>query len=128
MVKGTKAEDVIKVLQLIPLKQRRKVKEVTLDMAGNMGMIVRRSFPEATLAIDRFHVQKLVLDALREIRIKHRWEALDAENDAIESARSKSIKPQNYCPMKIHLNNYWQEADTYSIKQAVNGLKINLKE
>jgi transposase len=92
MVKGTKAEDVIKVLQQIPLKQRRNVKEVTLDMAGNMGLIVRRSFPEATLVIDRFHVQKLVLDALQEIRIKHRWEALDTENDAIENARNKSIK------------------------------------
>lgn len=92
MVKGTKAEDVIRILQQIPLKQRRTVREVTLDMAGNMGLIVRRSFPEATLVIDRFHVQKLVLDALQEIRIKHRWEALDAENDAIEKARSKSIK------------------------------------
>lgn len=92
MVKGTKAEDVIKVLQKIPLKQRRKVKEVTLDMAGNMGLIVRRSFPGATLVIDRFHVQKLALDALQEIRIKHRWEALDAENDAMENARTKSIK------------------------------------
>lgn len=46
----------------------------------------------ATLVIDRFHVQKLALDALQEIRIKHRWEALDAENDAIEYARSKSLK------------------------------------
>ena len=92
MIKGTKAEDVIRILQQIPLKQRRTVKEVTLDMAGNMGLIVRRSFPEATLVIDRFHVQKLVLDALQEIRIKHRWEALDTENDAMENARSKSIK------------------------------------
>jgi len=92
MVKGTKAEDVIKILQQIPLKQRRTVREVTLDMAGNMGLIVRRSFPEATLVIDRFHVQKLVLDALQEIRIKHRWEALDTENEAIENAKNKSIK------------------------------------
>ncbi|WP_285901139.1 MULTISPECIES: transposase [Arenibacter] len=92
MVKGTKAEDVIRILQHIPLKHRRKVREVTLDMAGNMGLIVRKSFPEATLVIDRFHVQKLALDALQEIRIKHRWEALDAENDAIENARNRSIK------------------------------------
>ena len=92
MVRGTKAEDVIRVLQQIPLKQRRTVREVTLDMAGNMGLIVRRSFPEATLVIDRFHVQKLALDALQQIRIKHRWEALDAENDAIENARNKSTK------------------------------------
>lgn len=92
MVKGTKAEVVIKILHKIQSKQRKKVKEVTLDMAGNMGLIVKKSFPNATLVIDRFHVQKLALDALQEIRIKHRWEALDAENDAIEYARSKSLK------------------------------------
>lgn len=92
MVKGTKAETVIKILHKLPLKQRKKVKEVTLDMAGNMGLIVKKSFPNATLVIDRFHVQKLALEALQEIRIEHRWEALDAENNAIEYARSKSLK------------------------------------
>ena len=96
MVKGTKAETVIKILHRIPLKQRKKVKEVTLDMAGNMGLIVRKSFPNATLVIDRFHVQKLSLDALQEIRIKHRWDAIDAENDTIESAKkiSANYKPE----------------------------------
>jgi len=92
MVKGTKADTVIKILHKIPLKQRNKVKEITLDMAGNMGLIVKKLFPNATQVIDRFHVQKLVLDALQEIRIKHRWEAIDAESDAIEKARNKSLK------------------------------------
>lgn len=92
MVKGTKAEAVIKILHKIPLKQRKKVKEVTLDMAGNMGLIVKKAFPEATLVIDRFHVQKLGSDALQEIRIKHRWEAIDAENDAIENAKNRSLR------------------------------------
>jgi len=92
MVKGAKAEVVIRILHKIPLKQRKKVKEITLDMAGNMGLIIKKSFSNATLVIDRFHVQKLALDALQEIRIKHRWEAIDNENDAIEYARNKSLK------------------------------------
>ena len=92
MVKGTKADTIITILHKVPLKQRKKVKEVTLDMAGNMGLIVKKSFPNATLVIDRFHVQKLALDALQEIRIKHRWEALDTQNDAIEKARNKSLR------------------------------------
>ncbi|WP_415686434.1 ISL3 family transposase [Gillisia hiemivivida] len=92
MIKGTKAETVIRILHKIPVKQRNKVQETTLDMAGNMGLIVKKSFPNATLVIDRFHVQKLALDALQEIRIKHRWEALDMENDAIEYARNKFLK------------------------------------
>jgi len=92
MVKGTKADVVIKILHKIPLKQRKKVREVTLDMAGSMGLIVKKSFPIAVQVIDRFHVQKLALDALQEIRIKHRWEALDTENDAIEKAKNENLK------------------------------------
>jgi transposase len=42
MVKGTKAETVIRILHKIPLEQRKKVKEITLDMAGNMGLIVKK--------------------------------------------------------------------------------------
>jgi len=92
MIKGTKAEAVIKILHKIPLKQRKIVKEVTLGIAGNMGLIVKKSFTNAPLIIDRFLVQKLALDALQQIRIKHRWQAIDAENDAIENARSKKLK------------------------------------
>ena len=98
MVKGTKADVVIKVINKIPLKFRNKVQEVTLDMAGNMGQIVKKSFPNAVLVIDRFHVQKLALDALQEIRIKHRWEVLDDENNAIELARNKGLR---YTPLLL---------------------------
>lgn len=87
MVNGTSSDKVIEVLNKIPLSKRRKVKEVTLDMAGSMNKIVKTSFPKATKVIDRFHVQKLAYDALQEIRIKHRWEAIDAESEAIRDAR-----------------------------------------
>jgi transposase len=92
MVKVTKADAVSQIFQKIPLKQRMKVKEVTLDIAVNIGLIVKKSFPNAALVIDRFHVQKLALDALQEIRIKHRWQVLDNENDAIQYARKIYLK------------------------------------
>ena len=68
-------------------------------MAGNMGLIVKKSFPNATLVVDRFHFQKLALDALQEIKIKHRSEAIDAEKDAIENARNRNFKytPEVLC-------------------------------
>ncbi|WP_208862615.1 ISAon1 family transposase, partial [Flavobacterium hercynium] len=87
MVAGTKADTVISVIDKIPLKQRNLVKEITLDMAGNMELIAKRSFANATLVTDRFHVQKLATEALQEIRIKYRWQAIDNENDAVEKAR-----------------------------------------
>lgn len=92
IIKGTKAENIISILNKIPLKQRNKVTEVTLDMAPNMELIIKRSFPNAILVTDRFHVQKLVVEALQEIRIKHRWEAIDQENESIEKAKSQKKK------------------------------------
>lgn len=87
MVHGTCSDKVVEVLKKIPASKRRMVKEVTLDMAASMNKIVQQSFPKATKVIDRFHVQKLAYDALQEIRIKHRWNAIDEESEAIRNAR-----------------------------------------
>ena len=87
MIKGTQAEQIIAVLEKIPLRVRNKVTEVTMDMAANMIKAIRRCFSNAQRVIDRFHVQKLAYDAVQEARIKYRWEALDEENKLIEEAR-----------------------------------------
>ncbi len=87
IVAGTKAETVISVLKAIPERARRRVTEITLDMAGNMELICKRCFPHATRVTDRFHVQQLATEALQEMRIKHRWEAMDEENEAIERSK-----------------------------------------
>ena len=92
MVAGTKAETVIAIIEKIPLKQRNLVNEITLDMAGNMGLIAKKCFPKAIQVTDRFHVQKLATEALQEIRIKHRWKAIDQENEAMEQAKSSKTK------------------------------------
>ena len=60
MIRGTKAEEVNKYLKKIPEGKRRKVRNITLDMAGSMYQIAKKCFPNATQTIDRFHVQKLM--------------------------------------------------------------------
>lgn len=94
IVAGTKADTVIEILRKMPESLRKKVTEITLDMAGSMRMIAKRCFPRATRVTDRFHVQRLAIEALQEIRIKHRWEALDQENDAIEQAKASQTEYQ----------------------------------
>ncbi len=85
---GTKVEPIIEQLLKIPRTKRNKVKEITLDMANSMKLIARKCFPKAIQVTDRFHVQKLALEALQDIRIKHRWEAIDLENEQIKQAKS----------------------------------------
>tara|TARA_R110002072_G_scaffold164952_1_gene318064 strand:+ start:597 stop:1394 length:798 start_codon:yes stop_codon:yes gene_type:complete len=92
---GTKVEPIIEQLLKISAKKRAKVKEITLDMANSMKTIVKKCFPKAIQVTDRFHVQKLAIEALQDIRIKHRWDAIDLENEQIKQARlnNKTYNP-----------------------------------
>jgi transposase len=92
MVKGTNSEVVKSIIEKIPIKKRRLVKEITLDMAPSMERIAKLSFPNASLVTDRFHVQKLAYDAVQEMRIKYRWEAIEQENLEIELAKETKKK------------------------------------
>jgi transposase len=87
MIAGTRSDEIIKVINQIPKKLRQTVEEITLDMAGSMGLVVDKCFPKTTKVIDRFHVQKLAYDALQEMRIAHRWDAINEETNAIENAK-----------------------------------------
>lgn len=87
MIKGVQSEKVIAVLKKIGLSIRNKVKEVTLDLAATMERIARYSFSKARLVSDRFHVQQLAGDAVQQIRIDYRWEAIELENKEIELAK-----------------------------------------
>jgi len=97
-IKGTRSEDLINVLERLPLQARKQVDEVTLDMAKNIELATKIAFPESTLVTDRFHVVKLATEALQHIRIKLRWKELDKENKAISEAKKQGLK---YKPIQL---------------------------
>lgn len=100
MIRGTKSEDVIRVLEMIHVSKRKRVKKVTLDLSPTMLRIVRSAFPNATMTNDRFHVQKLFYEAIDELRVTYRWMARDLENDEIQRCREQNIE---YVPFR-HTN------------------------
>lgn len=75
------------MLKRIDENRRYAVREVTLDLSDSMRKIVRTAFPRASRVIDRFHIQKLACEAVQEIRIRHRWDAIQQANDEMEYAR-----------------------------------------
>ncbi len=95
IIKGTKADFIVeKFCEKISYKDRLKIKEVSLDFANNMDWIARQIAPQAELVGDRFHAQKFVSEAVSEVRIKYRWEAVEKENEAIKIARQEKIRYQ----------------------------------
>ncbi len=107
-VKGTKASDVISVLMQIPQEQREQVEEVTMDFSDSMYAIVTEAFPKATIVIDCFHIIKRCIEAVEELRLKAKREALKAQNK--EKARFKKkleqlVRSRKYYRKK-HPKNY----------------------
>jgi transposase len=97
IVAGTKSETVIEALEQIPEELLESVEEVTLDLSDSMRKIVRRCFTRAVRVIDRFHIQKLACDAVQEIRIKHRWEAINETSEAMAEAKRLGKKYEPPC-------------------------------
>lgn len=96
MVEGTKSGDIARVLNQIPPKKRKIVAEVTMDMADTMEASVRASFPNATIVIDRFHVQQLVSEAVQEIRIELKRTVTKEENESVKNAKAEG---KRYVPV-----------------------------
>jgi transposase len=92
VINGTQASTITDVLKKIDAQKRNTVTEVSLDMARNMSLAVTDSFPNAAQVTDRFHVVRLVMEAMQHIRVKYRWEAIDEENEQIKQAKQKGEK------------------------------------
>ncbi len=92
IIRGTDVATVSEILLKMPRRRRFQAREITLDMAPNMELIAKTCFPAAKRVIDRFHVQQLAFEAVQEMRIKARWEALDQEAIEIALAKAKGEK------------------------------------
>lgn len=94
MIRGVASDTVVAVLRRVPYEIRQKVRTVTTDLSSAMMMTARAAFPKAMLVNDRFHVQRLVSEAIDQMRIGLRWEILAEENKAIRAhrARRKAVR------------------------------------
>lgn len=63
-------------------------------MSGSMSLIVRKCFPLAKQIIDRFHIQKEFKEALQDLRIQYRWQAMEDENMEIDKCKKEKTEYQ----------------------------------
>lgn len=78
-VKGLKVSDIVAVLMQIPEELRKAVIEVTMDHSDVMNAVVREVFPDARITIDCFHTVQIVGDAIEEIHMQSKREAVKEE-------------------------------------------------
>lgn len=92
VINGTEAQTIQNVLEKIPLNKRQQVKEVSMDMARNMNLAIKNSFINTGIVIDRFHVIRLVMDAMQHVRVQFRWEVIKTENENVKQSKINGVK------------------------------------
>ncbi len=86
--KGVESVNIITLIKKHLNKTLRDhIEEITLDLSPTMNAIARSCFNNAKRVADRFHVQKLAYEAVQQIRIKYRWEAIEQDNQEIKQSR-----------------------------------------
>ena len=88
IVKGTKAETVSKIINMIPEAERAKVTEITMDFSDSMYSIAKACFPNATIVIDCFHIIQRLCESLESMRLKFKRLAV-VENKKAAAAFAK---------------------------------------
>lgn len=89
MVGTLKAKILVEVLSKLGTTVLYKVKTISKDLANNYDWVARQLFLNAIRVGDKFHIIKLALEALQDVRIKYRQEALKEEREQYEAQKEK---------------------------------------
>ena len=128
IIKGTKAQDVAKVLCKIPLADREKVKSITMDLSDSMRAIASLCFPNARVTRDCFHVMKRGGEAIDELRMRFKRDAVKKANkEKIEyNKRQERLRKQRkkYAErMRKKHGGKWHKSKRGRKPEKVNGFK-----
>ena len=80
VAEGRRTEDAVGLIRTLPEAQRAQVAAVAIDMSAAYAAAVREALPDALVVHDRFHVSKLLGEAVDQVRRAEHKE-LSAEGD-----------------------------------------------
>jgi transposase len=106
----------------IPQEKRIEVTEVTMDFSDSMYSIVRAVFPNATIVIDCFHIIKRCGDAVEEIRLR-------SKREAIKDQRKRQAEFRNKLERRVQQRKYYRRRHPRTYKGRKRGRKpVRLNE
>ena len=100
--KGKGADTLAEFFKKLGPERTARLKLVTMDMSDAYIKAVREHAPQVDIVFDRFHVVKLLLDALDEVRKQEYWKLEGAERSDLKNTRfplmrnPRHLRPSDY--------------------------------
>ena len=90
MASTTKHHILEEILSKVPVAVRCKVKTLSRDLAESYDWLARSMFFWAQSVADKFHIVKMALEALQDIRVRYRQEILTTEREGKKDKTKKN--------------------------------------
>ena len=104
MIMTVKTEIICEALGRMPAALLARVKTVSKDLAENYDWVARSMFFSAVRIADKFHVIRLGMEALQDIRIRYRQERLSLERKRNEKWKKSGEKIKDIPPPEVLCN------------------------
>lgn len=88
------SEDLCKHFLEYPYEERAKVKKVVMDLSTLFHSLAKQLFPEAKIIADKFHVIRVVINSLENVRKRIQKEFHDAKRKWFKRSRQLLLKPE----------------------------------
>ena len=103
MASTTKHHILEEILSKVPIAVRCKVKTLSRDLAESYDWLSRSMFCWAQSVADKFHIVKMALEALQDVRVRYRQEILTKER---EDKKDKTKKNRRTSPEEKKSSRY----------------------
>lgn len=88
------SEDLCKHFLEYPYEERAKVKKVVMDLSTLFHSLAKQLFPEAKIIADKFHVIRVVINSLENVRKRIQKEFHDAKRKWFKRSHQLLLKPE----------------------------------
>src|SRR5215208_7426286 len=89
---GKSSDTLGQFFELLGLERSSRIEVVTMDMSGAYIKSVTEHAPQAEIVFDRFHVVRLLLDAVDEVRREHQRALEGSDQKALKKSRFPLLK------------------------------------
>lgn len=121
LISTTKSDIIFDTLKKVPIEIRMKVKTISRDLAKNYEAVSRYAFMNADQIWDKFHVVKLAIEALQDVRVRYRQEILTEERLLKKSSKEYiekfKVKFSNWETIKQVLANSRHQLSQFEYKR-----------
>lgn len=87
-------EDLCKHFLKYPYKERAEVKKIVMDLSTLFRSVAKTMFPEAKIVADKFHVIRLVINSLENVRKRIQKEFHETKRKWFKRSRYLLLKPE----------------------------------